>query len=128
MNLAGAGVTSPDRIVLLRDANGSGIAQMKTVFLSGLHSPFGMALVGNELYVADTDALLSFDYTTGATQNHRHWAPSWPRFARRPDQSPLDEECCRGPHRQASLHHGRLEQATPGENGIEAESDTFTNT
>ncbi|WP_144147584.1 PQQ-dependent sugar dehydrogenase [Paraburkholderia sp. BCC1884] len=68
MKRAGAGVTSPDRIVLLRDANGSGIAQMKTVFLSGLHSPFGMALVGNELYVADTDALLSFDYTAGATQ------------------------------------------------------------
>jgi len=64
---AGAGVPSPDRIVLLRDANGSGVAQMQTVFLRGLHSPFGMALIGNQLYVADTDALLRFDYVTGAT-------------------------------------------------------------
>jgi len=67
MKRAGAGVPSPDRIVLLRDANGSGIAQMCTVFLRGLHSPFGMALIGNELYVADTDALLRFDYVPGAT-------------------------------------------------------------
>lgn len=68
MKRAGAGVPSPDRIVLLRDANNSGVAQTQTVFLSGLHSPFGMALVGNQLYVADTDALLRFAYTTGATR------------------------------------------------------------
>ncbi|MFM0115295.1 PQQ-dependent sugar dehydrogenase [Paraburkholderia nemoris] len=68
MKRAGAGVTSPDRIVLLRDAIGSGIAQTQTVFLRGLHSPFGMALIGNKLYVADTDALLRFDYATDATQ------------------------------------------------------------
>jgi glucose/arabinose dehydrogenase len=67
MKRAGAGEPSPDRIVLLRDANGSGVAQMQTVFLRGLHSPFGMALIGNELYVADTDALLRFDYVPGAT-------------------------------------------------------------
>jgi glucose/arabinose dehydrogenase len=67
MKRAGAGVPSPDRIVLLRDAKDSGIAQMHTVFLHGLHSPFGMALIGNQLYVADTDALLRFDYVTGAT-------------------------------------------------------------
>ncbi|KAA1004374.1 sorbosone dehydrogenase family protein [Paraburkholderia panacisoli] len=67
MKRAGAGVPSPDCIVLLRDANGSGVAQMQTVFLRGLHSPFGMALIGNRLYVADTDALLRFDYVTGAT-------------------------------------------------------------
>lgn len=67
MKRAGAGVPSPDRIVLLRDADGSGVAQTRTVFLRGLHSPFGMALVGNQLYVADTDALLRFNYVTGAT-------------------------------------------------------------
>ena len=67
MKRAGAGVPSPDRIVLLRDANDSGVVQMHTVFLRGLHSPFGMALIGNQLYVADTDALLRFDYVTGAT-------------------------------------------------------------
>ncbi|HZZ02764.1 sorbosone dehydrogenase family protein [Paraburkholderia sp.] len=68
MKRAGAGVTSPDRITLLRDANGSGVAGMQTVFIRGLHSPFGMALIGNKLYVADTDALLRFDYAPGATQ------------------------------------------------------------
>jgi len=67
MKRAGSGLPSPDRIVLLRDANGTGVAQMQTVFLRKLHSPFGMALIGNELYVADTDALLRFDYTPGAT-------------------------------------------------------------
>ncbi|SAL85468.1 glucose/sorbosone dehydrogenase-like protein [Caballeronia arvi] len=67
MKRAGAGVPSPDRIVLLRDTNDDGVATMQTVFISGLHSPFGMALVGNHLYVADTDALLRFDYVPGAT-------------------------------------------------------------
>jgi glucose/arabinose dehydrogenase len=68
MKRAGAGVPSPDRIALLRDVDGSGVATTQTVFLRGLHSPFGMALIGNQLYVADTDALLRFDYATGATQ------------------------------------------------------------
>jgi glucose/arabinose dehydrogenase len=68
MKRAGAGVLSPDRIVLLRDSNGDGIAQTQTVFLSGLHSPFGMALVGDQLYVAITDALIRFPYKTGDTQ------------------------------------------------------------
>ncbi|MGN6315635.1 PQQ-dependent sugar dehydrogenase [Trinickia sp.] len=66
MKRAGAGVPSPDRIVLLRDAQGTGTAQMQTVFLSHLHSPFGMALIGRYLYVADTDALLRFNYAPGA--------------------------------------------------------------
>jgi glucose/arabinose dehydrogenase len=65
---AGAGVPSPDRITLLRDADGDGIAEMKTPFLTGLHSPFGMALIGDELYVANTDAILRFPYTPGAAQ------------------------------------------------------------
>ncbi|WP_183732493.1 MULTISPECIES: sorbosone dehydrogenase family protein [Paraburkholderia] len=68
MKRAGAGVPSPDRIVLLRAAHGSGVATTQTMFLRGLHSPFGMALVGNQLYVADTDALLRFDYVTGTTR------------------------------------------------------------
>jgi len=62
---AGAGVPSPDRIVLLRDA-GSGHVT-KTTFLENLHSPFGMALVGNDFYVANTDAVVRFAYTEGAT-------------------------------------------------------------
>ena len=64
---AGGGVPSPNRITLLRDANEDGIAETKTVFLQGLHSPFGMTLVGNELYVADTDAVLRFPYRDGDT-------------------------------------------------------------
>ncbi|MGA9916728.1 glucose/sorbosone dehydrogenase-like protein [Caballeronia choica] len=68
MKRAGAGVPSPDRIILLRDTNGDGLADSQTAFLTGLHSPFGMALVGDQLYVADTDALMRFPYTTGETR------------------------------------------------------------
>jgi glucose/arabinose dehydrogenase len=66
MKRAGAGVPSPDRIVLLRDADGDGTAETRSDFLAGLHSPFGMALVGDTLYVANTDALLRVPYTPGA--------------------------------------------------------------
>ena len=65
MKRAGAGVKSPDRITLLRE-NAQGGADRFT-FLTGLHSPFGMALVGGDLYVADTDALLRFPYQPGQT-------------------------------------------------------------
>ncbi|MBV9331854.1 MAG: sorbosone dehydrogenase family protein [Alphaproteobacteria bacterium] len=63
---AGAGPPSPNRITLLRD-NGSGKADFRSTFASGLSSPFGMALVGNRFYVADTDAVLAFDYHPGDT-------------------------------------------------------------
>ncbi|WP_230975747.1 PQQ-dependent sugar dehydrogenase [Acetobacter garciniae] len=65
MSRAGAGVPSPDRIVLLRDANGDGKAEIRSVFLEKLHSPFGMALIGQDLYVANTDAILRFTYHDG---------------------------------------------------------------
>jgi glucose/arabinose dehydrogenase len=65
---AGAGVPSANRITLLRDADGDGIAETRAVFLEGLNSPFGMALVGSEFYVANTDAVVRFAYTTGATR------------------------------------------------------------
>lgn len=68
MKRAGAAVASPDRIILLRDADGDGVAETRTVFIDQLHSPFGMALVGDQLYVADTDAILRFRYEPGATQ------------------------------------------------------------
>jgi glucose/arabinose dehydrogenase len=67
MKRAGAGVPSPNKIILLRDTNGSGVAQTKTVFIEGLNSPFGMSLIGNDLYVADTDALRRFPYLPGET-------------------------------------------------------------
>lgn len=64
---AGAGVPSADRITLLRDTDGDGVAETRTVFLSALHSPFGMALVGNDFYVADTDKIVRFRYEPGQT-------------------------------------------------------------
>ncbi|MEP7329633.1 MAG: sorbosone dehydrogenase family protein [Betaproteobacteria bacterium] len=67
MARAGAGTTSANRVTLLRDTDGDGIAETKSVFLTGLHSPFGMALVGDVLYVANTDAILRFPYQQGAT-------------------------------------------------------------
>ena len=68
MKRAGAGVASANRITLLRDADGDGIAETKTVFLQGLNSPFGMTLVDHTLYVADTDAVLKFTYHDGDTR------------------------------------------------------------
>lgn len=65
MKRAGAGGRSADRITLLRGMDQDGHAAVRSVFLSGLHSPFGVALVGDALYVADTDALLRFPYAEG---------------------------------------------------------------
>ena len=67
MGKAGAGAATANRIVLLRDANGDGIAETKTVFIDGLNSPFGMVLVGSDLYVADSDEILKFTYKAGDT-------------------------------------------------------------
>ncbi len=68
MARAGGAVPSANRITLLRDTNGDGVADKRTVFLSGLNSPFGMALVGNDFYVANTDSIMRFPYKTGDTQ------------------------------------------------------------
>lgn len=68
MKRAGAGVPSANRITLVRDTDGDGAAEMRTVFLEGLNSPFGMALVGNNLYVANTDAIMRFAYREGQTK------------------------------------------------------------
>ena len=67
MKRAGATPPSANRITLLRDANGDGIAETRTVFIDGLHSPFGMTLVGDQLYVANSDGIVKFKYTPGAT-------------------------------------------------------------
>ncbi len=67
MARAGARTPSANRIALLRDADGDGVAEIRSVFLEGLNSPFGMALVGNDFYVANTDAVVRFPYTPGAT-------------------------------------------------------------
>ncbi len=68
MKEAGATVPSPERITLLRGIDGEGKAQTRAAFLQGLHSPFGMALVGNDFYVANTDSIMRFPYQAGATQ------------------------------------------------------------
>ncbi len=60
--------TSSNTILLFRDANGDGIAEVKKVFLSGLNRPFGMLVLKNKFYVANTDALLQYDYTEGQTE------------------------------------------------------------
>jgi glucose/arabinose dehydrogenase len=58
---------SADRISLLRDANNDGIPETKTVFLDDLNKPFGMAIIGDKFYVANTDAVIQYPYTAGAT-------------------------------------------------------------
>ncbi|MEN3354314.1 MAG: hypothetical protein V7640_2472 [Betaproteobacteria bacterium] len=65
---AGAGVPSANRITLLRDADGDGVAETRSVFLEGLNSPFGMALVGSDFYVANSDAVMRFPYAAGETR------------------------------------------------------------
>jgi glucose/arabinose dehydrogenase len=68
MKRAGAGVPSADRITLLRDADGDGVVETRSAFIDGLHSPFGMALVGNAFYAANTDAVVRFPYEEGRTR------------------------------------------------------------
>jgi len=79
MKRAGATVPSANQIRLLRDTNGDGVADLQTIFLAGLNSPFGMALVDGNIYIANSDAVMRFAYhdgdtkiTTAGTINH-HW-------------------------------------------------------
>jgi glucose/arabinose dehydrogenase len=68
MGAAGAKAPSANRITLLRDADGDGVAEMRKAFLTGLNSPFGMTLVNGTLYVANADAIVAFPYTEGDTE------------------------------------------------------------
>jgi len=68
MKWAGAGVPSANRITLLRDTDADGVADQRSVLLDGLNSPFGMALVGHDLFIANTDAVLRFPYAAGDTR------------------------------------------------------------
>lgn len=121
MTRAGAGVPSANRITLLRDADGDGTAETRSVFISGLHSPFGMVLVGDDFYVADTDAIVKFPYHAGDTRidakgvkladlpagtiNH-HWTKD---LTASPDGT--------------KLYATVGSNSNVGENGIEAEKD-----
>jgi glucose/arabinose dehydrogenase len=66
--VAGSAGKGGNRITLLRDANGDGVPELRTIFIDHLTSPFGVVLVGNDLYVADTDAILRFPYVPGETR------------------------------------------------------------
>ena len=68
MKRAGAAVPSANRITILRDVDGDGVADIRLPFLEDLHSPFGMALVGDKFYVANSDAVMRYNYTDGVKQ------------------------------------------------------------
>jgi glucose/arabinose dehydrogenase len=121
MQRAGAGTTSANRIILLRDADGDGVAETGSVFIERLNSPFGMALVGDDFYVADSDAIMKFPYHSGdsrisapgvkladlpaGTINH-HWTKD---LAASPDGT--------------KLYATVGSNSNVGENGIEAETN-----
>ena len=89
MAYGGAGGVSADRITLLRDRDGDGVAEFRTTFAESLSSPFGMALIGTQLYIANADSLVVFNYQAGNTTA----GPSETRcaVARRAAESPLDQ-------------------------------------
>jgi glucose/arabinose dehydrogenase len=68
MKRAAAVGISPNRITLLRDADGDGVAEIRETFLDGLNQPFGMALIGDTFYVGNTDGVVAFPYIAGATR------------------------------------------------------------
>jgi len=105
---AGSGTPSANRISLLRSANNTGVVT-KTTFLEGLNSPFGMALVGGDFYVANTDAIMRFSYREGETRITEPGV-KLTRSTRRSAQSPLDEKHNRKPRWHAALRDGGLQQ------------------
>jgi glucose/arabinose dehydrogenase len=64
---SGSGSQKSNRITLLRDADGDGVPETRNVFLDNLSSTFGVALVGSDLYVANTDAIVRYPYNAGDT-------------------------------------------------------------
>ena len=68
MKKAGSNNPSPNRISLLRDADGDGVAELKVALITGLYSPFGMALANGELYVANADGIVAYPFQPGQTQ------------------------------------------------------------
>ena len=114
MKRAGAITPSANRITLLRDADGDGIAEQRYTFADKLHSPFGMALIGTRFYVADSDAVLQFDYQQGAT----HVAGSGTRIVELP-AGPINHHWTKNLIASAD---GRLLYATVGSNSNAAEN------
>ena len=121
MKRAGSGNTSANRITLLRDSDGKGVAVTRTVFLEGLNSPFGMTLIGDQLYVADTDAVLRFAYVTGET----HIAKPGSKVVDLP-AGPINHHWTKNLIASADGTHLYVtvgSNSNAGENGIEQETD-----
>ena len=118
---AGKNGKAPNRIVLLRDTNGDGVADVRTVLIDHLTSPFGMALVGNDLYVADTDALLRFPYTPGQTH-----ITATPALVTLLPGGPIDHHWTKSLVASpdgSKLYVGVGSNSNITENGLEAEKD-----
>ena len=119
MEKAGAAVPSANRITLLRDADGDGVAETRTVFLKDLNSPFGMALVGSDFYVANTDAVVRFPYAGGRDRDHGAGREGR-RPAGRAAQPPLDQEPDRQSATASELYVTVGSNSNVAENGMDA--------
>ncbi len=106
MKRAAAVGVSPNRITLLRDADGDGVAETRETFLEGLSQPFGMALLGDTFYVGNTDGVVAFPYATGATPHHGAGAQAASVQARRA----LDAQPAAEPRWAEALCRRRLAQ------------------
>ncbi len=119
---AGKKTSKPsNRIVLLRDTNGDGRPGLRTVLIDHLNSPFGVTLVGNDLYVADTDALLRFPYQPGQTQ-----ITARPEIVTELPGGPIDHHWTKSLAASADgskLYVGVGSNSNIAENGLEAEKD-----
>ncbi|HEV2701128.1 MAG TPA: sorbosone dehydrogenase family protein [Steroidobacteraceae bacterium] len=122
MKRAGSGTNpSADEITLLRDKEGNGLHVERHIFLSGLHSPIGMALIGNELYVADTDAVVAVPYTSGETESH-----ATPRTIVELPAGPINHHWTKSLVASPDGKHlfvGVGSNSNAGENGIAAEAE-----
>ena len=112
---------APNQITLLRDADGDGRPELRTVLIDHLNSPFGVALVGTDLYVADTDALLRFPYQPGQTR-----ITAKPQLVTELPGGPIDHHWTKSLAASADgskLYVGVGSNSNIAENGLEAEKD-----
>jgi glucose/arabinose dehydrogenase len=120
-SLGHSSVKGADRITLLRDADGDGKAEIRTTFLDHLNAPFGVALVGNDLYVANTDGIMRYSYMPGAT----HIADKGTLLTELPG-GPIDHHYTKSLVASpdgTKLYVGIGSNSNITENGMEAEKD-----
>lgn len=118
---SGGKTGASNRITLLHDANGDGVPEAKSVFLDHLNSPFGVALVGNDLYIANTDAIVRYPYTPGQTQMTAPGTPLMPLPG-----GPIDHHWTKSLTASPDgnlLYVGVGSNSNITENGIEAEKN-----